>query len=67
MQTVTRKHILIIETEILQSETDPNHLQTSMRVLNEMTYVEYNQIINMVNHYRTLMGLLKDFDKEAKD
>jgi len=49
MKTITNKHILILEMEILQSENNYEHLQTSLRVLNEMTYEDYSKMVEAVN------------------
>ena len=62
MKAITHKHILIVEVEILQSETNYEHLQTTMRVLNEMTYENYLEMIESVN----LIKKLKHFF-EAKE
>lgn len=65
MKTITKKHILIVEMEILQNEVHPEHLQTQMKVLNEMSYEKYSAMIENNNIMYKLQNLIKEAKKDG--
>lgn len=64
------KRIIVIEMEILESETEPKHYQTTQRVLNEYDPEKYSQLFNKLNvierTYADMKTTLGDF-KEVKE
>ena len=63
MKTVTNRHILIVQMDILQGEVENDHLQTTLKVLNEMSYKQYEKFIESVN----LLQRIKFFFKDMKE